>query len=187
MIAPKMSAEVAEITHGEPRNLAKTDPRRRDLLLDAVGRQRSAIPMKASRVAAAVGHSEGQESRIRNGQRMSPMGRAAIAVHEAVVAEGCPLERAGEVSAYVEVILRTVAMIPELDKLTTPALHQELRDEIARTETRANSTCNNLEGPYLADGPRALDIHAMLDAHTTQAAASTRIAAILQILAQRSQ
>lgn len=165
------------------------DPRKRDELLRAVGRQRGAIPLKAGRVAAIVGHSATSESRIRSGERMSPLGRAALAVYEAAVEEARPLEAADApavTAAYAEIIIRTVAMIPELQKLTTDELYRELRTEIVRVETRANSLCNDLEADFLLTGDLTPErLHGLLDGHTQQGASSARIAAILQILAER--
>ena len=54
----------------------------------------------------------------------------------------------------------------ELAKRTAQELHEELREEIARVETRANGECNDLDAAYLADG--TLDPQAMLEAHTQQ-------------------
>lgn len=173
----------APVTHRSTRNLAEQE-RLKDATLVAVGQARGVVPLKASRFAVVVGHSESHESRIRAGQRLSATGRAALAAYEAAEEEGVRLEEAGYCAAYIEVTIRSIAMWPSLEKLTTEELHTELKQEIARVETRANGICNDLDSEYLAGG--AADIDAMLDAHTQQATASTRIAAILQVLAQRA-
>lgn len=185
----KLVHEARSVPQEATRNLTERDPRKRDQLLRSVGRQRAAIPLKASRVAEIVGHSEAQESRIRSGSRMSATGVAAAAVYEAARREARPLEAAdapGCTAAYIEIILRTVAMIPELEKLSTADLYRELRQEIVRVETRANSLCNDLEADFLLTGDLPADrLHRMLDGHTQQGASSARISAILQILAER--
>lgn len=146
----------------------------------AVGEARGSIPLKAGRVADIVGHSATQETRIRQGERMSATGRAAVAIYEAVMVEACPIEAAGQCSAIIEFTLRTIAMWPELERLSKPEWLAELRDEIARRETRANGKCNDLDAAFLAgDAP---DLSAMLERHTEQGTASIRIAAILQLL-----
>lgn len=171
-----------EVTHGGTRKLVKAE-RTKVRVLEAVGDSRDAVPLKASRFAAVLGHSESHESRIRSGQRMSPQGRAALAVYEAALEEGLPLERAGYSAAFIEVTLRAIAMWPELEKLSTTQLYDELRREVAAVETRANGVCNDMDADCLAGLP--FDVGAMLDAHTQQAVSSTRITAILQVLAQR--
>lgn len=150
----------------------------------AVGFARQSVPLKAERFAAVVGHSKSHESRIRSGDKLSATGRAAVAIYEAVKIEACPIEAAGYCAAIIEVTLRSIAMWPELEKLTTEELRAELKREVARRETRANGLCNDLDSAFLAD--EKMELAAMLDAHTQQATASTRIAAILQLLIQRN-
>lgn len=167
---------------------AAIDPITRDMLLRAVGSAREMMPLKAARVAAVLGTSPGHESKVRSGQRSSPMSRAAIALYEAVRAEACPLEQAGVASAYVEVTLRAVAMWPELEKLSDDELLLELKREIVRVETRANSACNEAEAEYLMGGKLGGEgIRALMEGHTKQGAASIRITAICQVLMQREE
>lgn len=173
-----------EIPQQATRKLAEADPRARDRIVSAVGAARKTLPLKASRVAAQSGHSESQESRIRNGQRMNETARAAIACYLAAEKEATGDEQEGVTDAMVEVVIRTVSMWPKLERLSTDELHNELRREIARFETRANSVCNDIDAQYLENG--TLDPDAMATAHTRQAMSSTRIAAINQILSGRA-
>lgn len=178
-----VSEQDALVTHDTTRKVAERFPRQRDAILEAVGQQRTAVGPKAEAVARALDHSRSHESRIRSGDRLSPTGRAALAAYAAAVEEGIPLQRAGYDAALIEVTIRSIAMWPELEKLTTEQLREELRREIVRRETRANGVCNELEAAFL--GEDNLDTGAMLEAHTQQATASTRIAAIAQVIAQR--
>jgi hypothetical protein len=190
MNAATLKAERAGGKHAASRNGAEgVSPVKRDEVLRAAGRQRAAIPLKAQRVAAVVGIERSVESRIRSGRRNSPLGAASLAVYESATKEARPLEATGApgvTGAYVEIILRTIAMLPELEKLSTADLYAELRKEIVRVETRANSLCNDLEADFLLTGALPADrLHGLLDGHTQQGASSARISAILQILAER--
>ena len=171
-------------TQNRVRILAKTDPRKRDEILVATGQGWSVIGLKASAAAGVFGWSETQESRIRSGQRSSAASYAAEAVYLAAQ-DARHAEAAGYSSAHIEVTLKSIAMWPELEKLTTEELHRELRRTIAAKETRANGECNNLEADYLDDD--RVDLAAMRDAHTRQAAASERIVAITQVLTARGE
>lgn len=158
----------------------------RDRVLVAVGNARRSVPLKAGRVAEIMGTSDGHESKIRSGERLSPSGRAALAVYEAALTEACPMEAAGQCSAFIEFTLRSIAMWPELEKLSSEELHAELRKEIVRRETQANSLCNQLEVSYLDTGKLPAKLReAMLEAHAQQGTSSIRIEAILQIIGQR--
>lgn len=176
--------EDASVTQGKGRSLAKTDPRTRDRILTAVGRAWSANGLKASAAAKAFGWSESQESRIRSGQRASAASHAAEAVYLAAQ-DARRLEAAGFSSAHIEVLIKVVAMWPELDRLSTEELYQELRDTIRYQETRANGECNNLEADYIYGGH--LNASALLHAYTLQAAATERAVAILQLIESRKE
>jgi hypothetical protein len=174
-----------KIARESSRKLAEADPRTRDHIVQVVGRARKTLPLKAARVAKLSGHSEQQESKIRNGQRMSEASRAAIAIYLAAEEEAASGEQEGVIDAMVEVTLRTVSMWPKLERLSTEQLRDELATEIAAHETRHNSVCNNLDSAYLHK--RTLDKQAMEAAHIRQARSSIRICAIVQVLSRRTE
>jgi hypothetical protein len=178
-----MQSAQRRVAQQATRKLAEADPRTRDHIVQAVGRARKTLPLKASRTAKLSGHSEQQESKIRNGQRMSEASRAAIAIYLAAEEEAASGEQEGVIDAMVEVTLRTVSLWPKLERLSTEQLRDELATEIAAHETRHNSICNDLDAAYLHG--QKLDKPAMEAAHWRQARSSIRICAIVQILARR--
>lgn len=182
MIRPATMQETPEPGKAEKaRSLAERDPRTRDELWEAAGEGYGAIRVKGSVAASALGVDARTWSKRKAGQRSSPLSRACEATYEAALEERA-LGEAGIVAAYVDATLKSVAMWPALQALTTPEL-DALLNETYRRETEIQGELDLLQMK------RAQRLRVCVETErrlwTEQAALSERAMAILDILEER--
>lgn len=163
------------------RSLSERDPRTRDELREAAGEGYDLIPVKGAVAARLAGVAEGTWHKQRAGQRASKLSRACEAVYEAAL-EAQSFEEAGYSAAYADATLKSVAMRPVLEKLTTPELDALLSDTYRR-ETEIQGQLDVLQMRRAQGLPVGVETERRLWAE--QAALSERAMCILDLLEDR--
>lgn len=169
-------------THEPARNGAEeVSPVERDRLQRVAGASWRTVEGKRERIADALEVDPSQVTRRKDGMHPSRLSRACEAVYVAAL-ESRKLEEAGIVSAFVDATLKSVAMRPTLEHLTTPELVRLLEDTYDE-ETMIEGQLNVLQRRRSAG--KTVDVNKERDLWTRQAAFSERAMAILDILADR--
>lgn len=163
------------------RKLAERAPQTRDRLWQVAGIGYDAIPGKDARKARAVEVADRTWSKREAGERSSPLSRACEAVYCAAE-EARSLEEAGLVSAFIDATLKSIAMWPALQKLTTPEL-VALKRATYQAETEIQGRLDVMQMKRSL-GQR-VDVAEERAAWTEQAALSERMMALLDLLAER--
>lgn len=182
MIAPKIAAEPKGRERKATRTLAESDPRTRDRLKRAAASGYDAVPAKGLAVARVLGVAEQTWHKRKAGERGSPLSHACEATYVAAC-EGRTLEDAGIVSAMIDATLKSVAMWPVLQELTTTELC-ELLEATYDEETVIQGQLDVMQGRRRA-GKQRVNLEEERALWTRQAMLSERCMAILDLLAER--